>query len=66
MIDDVLLAEAQAALGTSGLKDTIDRALGEAVRTRRRHELLEQLRTGEGFDRELLCDADRRRQWRGA
>lgn len=65
MVDDALLAQAQAALGTTGLKDTVDRALGEAVRAQRRRELLQQLREGEGFDRELLADDVRRGQWRG-
>jgi Arc/MetJ family transcription regulator len=31
-IDDALLARAQVALGTTGLKDTVDAALREAVR----------------------------------
>lgn len=66
MVDDALLAEAQAALGTTGLRDTVDRALGEAVRAERRRDLLDQLRTGEGFDRELLGADGRRAQWRGA
>lgn len=66
MVDDALLADAQAALGTTGLKDTVDRALTEAVRAQRRRELMERLETGEGFDRELLSDEVRRWHWRGA
>lgn len=64
MVDDELLAQAQSALGTAGLKDTVDRALTEAVRAQRRRELMERLETGEGFDRELLSDEVRRSHWR--
>jgi Arc/MetJ family transcription regulator len=49
-IDDEMLAQAQQYLGTRGLKDTVDRALAEAVRTARRRELARQLETGEGLD----------------
>ena len=62
-IDDALLSSAQEVLGTKGLKDTVDRALGEIVRAARRRELAEQLRTGDGIDRgeELLHES---RAWR--
>ena len=49
-IDDRLLAEAQAALGTYGLKDTVDAALSQAVRTARRTALIDRLRTQRGVD----------------
>jgi Arc/MetJ family transcription regulator len=60
-IDDVLLRAAQEALGTKGLKDTIDLALTEAVRTRRRARLAEALRRGDAFD---LASLDREGLWR--
>lgn len=61
MIDDQLLASARLALGTSGLKDTIDLALREVVGADRRRRLVERFRTGEGMDDEALVSA--REQW---
>lgn len=45
--DDNLLAEAQTALGTTGIKATIERALHEAVLENARRRLLARLRAGE-------------------
>ncbi len=45
-IDDDLLAQARAVLGTRTKKDTVHRALVEAVAAARRREHLELLRTG--------------------
>ena len=50
-IDEDLLKLAQEALGTSGLKATVDAALDEVVRTAARRDLIEILRTGRGIDR---------------
>lgn len=44
--DDKLLAEAQMALGTKGIKATIERALNEAVTESARRRLLARLRAG--------------------
>ena len=57
-IDDDLLADAQEALGTTGLKRTVDAALKEAVRTALRRRLAARLESGEGVDRspELLAE----------
>lgn len=62
-VNDELLTEAQAVLGTRGLKDTVDQALTEIVRAARRRELAARLATGEGFD---FDEQTRRaaRQWR--
>ena len=62
-IDDALLAKARQVLGTRGLKDTVDKALTQVVRTGRRRDLANQLETGEGldFDQETRRAA---RQWR--
>ena len=49
-IDDELLARAAEALGTTGMRETVHRALDEVVRAKLRRELAEQLRTGEGLD----------------
>ena len=61
-VDDDLLAEAQEALGTRGLKETVYAALHEAIRSRRRKQLLARLRDPEGFDDEALRKA--RDEWR--
>lgn len=62
-IDDALLAEAQEALGTVGLKATVDRALAEVVRAQRRRRLAHRLRLGLGVDFDPLTDG-RARAWR--
>lgn len=62
-IDEERLAAAQRVLGTTGVKDTIDRALSEVLRADLRRRLAERIRTGEGIDRsEELLEASRR--WR--
>jgi Arc/MetJ family transcription regulator len=59
-LDDALLAQAQAALGTGGIRDTIEGAFREVVRRRLRDRLAERIRTGEGVDRgPALLDASR-------
>jgi Arc/MetJ family transcription regulator len=50
VVDDELIAQAKEALGTRGLKETIDAALVEAVRARVRREHVERLRTMRGLD----------------
>jgi len=52
-IDDGVLEDARAVLGTVTLKDTVNRALREAVQTARRQSL-----TSEGLQRvgDLLTD----------
>ena len=49
-LDERLVAQAAEALGTRGLKATVQRALEEAVARRLRQELLEQLSRMEGLD----------------
>jgi Arc/MetJ family transcription regulator len=62
-IDEELLAQAQRVLGTSGVKDTVDRALDEILRADLRQRLAERIRTGDGIDRsEELLEASRRWQ----
>ena len=55
-VDDGLLSRAQAALGTNGLKDTVEKAFHEAIRRDLRDRLAERIETGAGIDRsaELL------------
>ena len=50
VIDDELIAEAKKALGTTGLKETIDAALVEAVKARARRDHIERLKTMRGID----------------
>ena len=62
MIDEAQLTRAQRALGTSGIKDTIDRALDEVIRADLRRRLAQRIETGQGIDRgdEVLAAS---RQW---
>jgi len=64
-MDEQLLEDAQAVLGTHGLKDTVDRALTEVVRASRRRALADRLGSGSGLD---LDDETIKhvRQWRAA
>lgn len=57
-LDDALLDEARRILGTTGIRDTVEGAMREVVRTHRRARLLERIRTGDGIDRspELLAE----------
>ena len=62
-IDEERLSRAQKALGTTGITDTIDRALDEVYRAELRRRLAERIRSGVGVDRgEELLEASRR--WR--
>jgi hypothetical protein len=55
VLDEKLLAAAQAALETTTIKDTIERAFLEVLRARARKEEVEALSTLEGMD---LADAE--------
>ena len=62
-IDEERLARAQRVLGTRGIKDTIDRALDEVLRSDLRCRLAERVRTGDGIDRgDEILGASRRWQ----
>jgi Arc/MetJ family transcription regulator len=50
-VDDALLTEAQQALGTRGLKATVERAFREAIRRSLRERLAERIESGAGVDR---------------
>lgn len=63
VVDDDLLGRAREVLGTSGLKDTVDRALEEVVWAARRRRLARLLRTGDAFDFEG-APVERAREWR--
>ncbi len=58
-VDDALLTQAQKALGTSGLKETVDEAFREVVRRHLRDRLAKRVVTGTGIDRspELLAES---------
>ena len=57
ILDDDLVERAKAALGTSGISDTIEAALREAVRTDQRRRLARRFRSGEGFDADAMMEA---------
>jgi len=50
-IDDEKLGRVQGVLGTSGLRDTVEAAFDEVLRSALRRRLADRLRTGEGIDR---------------
>ena len=50
-VDDVLLRRAQGALGTKGLKDTVERAFREVIQRRLRDRLAKRIEAGLGVDR---------------
>lgn len=49
-IDDEVLEEARAILGTSGIKDTIDAALNEILAFEARRRDIERMTTMRGLD----------------
>jgi Arc/MetJ family transcription regulator len=54
-VDDALLSQAQQLLGTSTKKDTINQALAEVIKERRRQEAVEsEIRRYEAGQYELL------------
>jgi Arc/MetJ family transcription regulator len=59
VIDDALLHQAQGALGTTGVKDTVEKAFREAIRRHLRDRLAERIEAGTGVDRspELLAES---------
>ncbi|HEV3309131.1 MAG TPA: type II toxin-antitoxin system VapB family antitoxin [Chloroflexota bacterium] len=62
VIDDELIRGAQAALGTKGIKDTVDRALREAIARQAREHLIDLMTSSRGLD---LNDPEVMRQaWR--
>lgn len=62
-LDEEQLTHAQRVLGTTGVKDTIERAFDQVLRADLRRRLAERIRSGEGIDRgdEIL---DESRRWR--
>jgi Arc/MetJ family transcription regulator len=58
-IDLALLRQAQGALGTKGLKDTVERAFREAIRRHLRDRLAQRIEAGTGVDRspELFAES---------
>lgn len=49
-LDKALLDESQRILGTSGIRDTVEAAFREIIRSDRRNRLRERIRTGDGMD----------------
>lgn len=50
-IDEGLLSEVQLVLGTTGIKDTVERAFQEILRAHLRRRLAKRLEGGLGIDR---------------
>lgn len=49
-LDQQLLDRAREVLGTSGIRETVERAMHDAIDAELRRQLAERVRTGEGFD----------------
>ena len=49
-LDQALLDEAREVLGTSGIRETVERAMREAIDAQLRRQLAERVRNCEGFD----------------
>lgn len=62
-LDEEQLTRAQQVLGTTGIKDTIERAFDEVLRADLRRRLAQRIRSGEGIDRGDALLAESRR-WR--
>lgn len=62
VINDGLMKEARAILGTRGIKDTVDRALEEVVSTHARRALIHRFQTQNGLD--LADDGVMQSAWR--
>jgi Arc/MetJ family transcription regulator len=61
-LDEGRLEEVQKVLGTSGVKDTIERAFDEVLRADLRRRLAARIRSGQGIDRgDEVLEASR--QW---
>ena len=62
-LDEELLSRTQRVLGTTGVKDTVDRAFEEVLQADLRRRLAERVRSGKGIDRgeEILTAV---RTWR--
>jgi len=59
-IDEEVLAQVKRVLGTSGIKDTVDRAFSEVLRADLRRRLGKRIASGEGVDRgEALLNESR-------
>jgi Arc/MetJ family transcription regulator len=50
MVDDELFSQARKALGTKGIKDTVDRALQQAVAADAGRRFLDRLRQTQDLD----------------
>ena len=53
-LDDGLVEQAAKALGTTGIKPTIQAALSEVIRADARRRLIERLRDPDGYDDDAL------------
>ena len=58
-VDEALLSRAQRALGTTGIKDTVEKAFEEAIRRDLRERLARRISSGSGIDRspDLLAES---------
>lgn len=63
LIDDKKIARVRRLLGTKGIRDTVEGALDEVIAIRARRRVIDQLRTMDGLDEDVLRNA-RKEAWR--
>jgi Arc/MetJ family transcription regulator len=63
-LDEELLEQVQGVLGTSGIKETVERAFQEVLRADLRRRLADRIRNGEGIERGQRV-LRRSRKWQG-
>lgn len=63
LIDDKKIARVRKLLGTKGIRDTVEGALDEVIAIRARRRVIDQLRTMEGLDEDVLRNV-RKEAWR--
>lgn len=63
LIDDKKIARVRKLLGTKGIRDTVEGALDEVIAIRARRRVIDQLRTMEGLDEDVLQNV-RKEAWR--
>lgn len=63
VIDDRKIARVRKILGTKGIRDTVEGALDEVLAIRARRRVVEQLRTMDGLDEDVLRNV-RKEAWR--
>lgn len=63
LVDDAKIRKARQALGTKGIRDTVDKALDEVIATRSRRKFVDDMLSLKWFDKEVLMNV-RKEAWK--